>query len=165
VNPESVSKRASGLTPSRLRATEPYRHVLLPRIVAGAALLITGLTHLFVPEAPLRPLVEAAGFPFAAVISPVGVTLKIAAGISLLLGLWARLAGLVAVPIMLGAIYAHLVIDVWPNAPEMQEPPMIAPIAVLISAGYVLWRGAGRWSLDRRHSTRSATEVTLERST
>jgi len=145
-------------TRHRLRATEPYRHLLLPRVIAGVPLLVSGLTHVLVPEAPLRPLVEAAGFPLAAVVSPIAVAVKIVAGVSLLLGLWARIAGLVAVPIMLGAIYSHLVIDVWPNAPEMQEPPMVAPVAVLVAAGYVAWRGAGRWSLDRRHRSKTASD-------
>jgi len=147
-----------GPTRHRLRATEPSRHLLLPRVIAGVPLLVSGLTHLLVPEAPLRPLVEAAGFPLAAVISPIAVAVKIVAGVSLLLGLWARIAGLVAVPIMLGAIYSHLVIDVWPNAPEMQEPPMVAPVTVLVAAAYVAWRGAGRWSLDRRQRSKIAND-------
>ena len=75
--------------------------------------------------------------------------IEIAAGLSLLLGLWARVGALLAIPTMLGAIYAHLVIGVWPNGPE-NEPPIVLPVAVLVCAGYVLWRGAGRWSLDSR---------------
>jgi putative oxidoreductase len=147
VAPPSVRELASA---TRIRATLPYRHLLVPRIVAGVPLLVSGVTHLVVPEAPLRPLVEAAGFPLAAIISPVAVVAKIVAGVLLLLGAWARVAAAVAVPLMLGAVYSHLVIEVWPNAPEMQEPPMVAPIAVLTSSAYVLWRGAGRWSLDRQ---------------
>jgi len=54
---------------------------------------------------------------------------------------------------MLGAIYAHLVIDVWPNGPE-NEPPLALPIAVLLGAAYVAWRGPGRWSFDRRYHRR-----------
>lgn len=50
---------------------------------------------------------------------------------------------------MLGAIYAHLVIDVWPNGPE-NEPPLALLVAVIAGALYVLWRGAGRWRLDHR---------------
>lgn len=34
---------------------------------------------------------------------------------SLLLGPWARLGAAVAIPVTIGAAYAHLVIDVWPN--------------------------------------------------
>jgi putative oxidoreductase len=116
-------------------------------VVAGVPLLGIGLMHVFVPAAPMRPLVEAAGLPFAAVVSPVGVAIEIVAGLSLLLGLWARVGALLAIPTMLGAIYAHLVIGVWPNGPE-NEPPIVLPVAVLACAGYVLWRGAGRWSFD-----------------
>lgn len=144
-----ASEGIGGLTQARLRATEPYRHLLLPRIVAGVPLLGIGFAHVFIPEAPMRPLVEAAGFPFAAVVSPVAVTIEIVVGLSLLLGLWARIGALLAVPMMVGAIYAHLVIDVWPNGPD-NEPPLALPIAVIAGAGYVLWRGAGRWSLDQR---------------
>jgi putative oxidoreductase len=140
---------AGGLTQDRLRATGSHRHVLAPRIIAGVPLLGIGLAHVFVAEAPMRPLVEAAGFPLAAVVAPLGVAVEIIAGVSLLLGLWARVGALLAIPTMLGALYAHLVIDVWPNGPE-NEPPLALPIAVLVCAAYVLWRGAGRWSVDRR---------------
>jgi uncharacterized membrane protein YphA (DoxX/SURF4 family) len=68
---------------------------------------------------------------------------------SLLVGFWARLGAVLAIPVMVGAIYAHLTIDVWPNGAE-NEPPVGLPIAVLLAAAYVAWRGAGRWSLDGR---------------
>lgn len=144
------------LTQDRLRATTDHRHVLAPRIVAGVPLLVTSLSHAFVPEAALQPLVEAAGFPFAAVVSPIAVVVKVVAAVLLLLGLWARVGGMFGVLMMLGALYAHMVIDVWPNAPEMQEPPLVLPIAVLLGSAYVLWRGAGRWSLDHRRGRSSA---------
>jgi uncharacterized membrane protein YphA (DoxX/SURF4 family) len=54
---------------------------------------------------------------------------------------------LLAIPVMLGAIYAHLAIETWPNGAE-NEPPMMLPMAIIAGAGYVFWRGAGRWSLD-----------------
>jgi uncharacterized membrane protein YphA (DoxX/SURF4 family) len=135
----------------RLRVTGEQRHTLLPRVVAGVPLLGIGLAHVMVPEAPMRPLVEAAGLPLAGLISPIAVAIEIVAGLSLILGLWARVGGLLAIPTMLGALYAHAVIDVWPNGPD-NEPPMALPLAVMACAAYVLWRGAGRWSLDyRRH--------------
>jgi putative oxidoreductase len=142
---------SGGLTPDRLRATRPSRHVIVARIIAGAPLLGIGLAHVFVADAPMRPLVDAAGFPFAAVVAPVGVAVEIVAGLLLLLGLWARIGGLLAVPTMMGAVYAHLVIDVWPNGPE-NEPPLALPILVMVAAAYVVWHGAGRWSFDQRRS-------------
>ena len=150
--PTILATIADRMATDRLRATTDHRHLLVARIVAGVPLVMTALSHIFVPEAPLRPLVEAAGFPLAAVLSPVAIGVKIAAGCSLLLGLWARIGGFLGAGMMLGALYAHLVIDVWPNAPEVPEPPLIAPISVLVAAAYVLWRGAGRYSLDRRHT-------------
>lgn len=137
------------MTQDRLRGTQPSRHILLARVVAGVPLFGIGLAHVFVPEAAIRPMVEAAGFPFPAVVAPVGVAIQIVAGLSLLLGLWARIGGFLAVLSMLGAIYAHVVIDVWPGSVE-EGPPDALPIVVLAGAAYVLWRGAGRWSLDRR---------------
>lgn len=143
------------LTQERIRATGPYRHLLVPRIVAGVPLLAIGLAHVLIPEAPMRPLVEAAGFPFAAIVSPIAVAIEIVAGLSLLLGWWARAGGFLTIPTMLGAIYAHLTIDVWPNGPE-SEPPLMLPVLVILCAAYVLWRGAGRWSLDRRRDDAAA---------
>lgn len=102
----------------------------------------------------MRPLVEAAGIPLAAIVSPLGVAIEILAGLSLLLGLWARVAALLAVPTMLGAIYAHIVIGVWPNGAQ-SEPPLVLPVAVLACSAYVLWRVAGRWSIDRRRDPSS----------
>jgi len=122
---------------------------MVARTVAGVPLLGVGLAHALVPDTPMRPLVEAAGIPLAGLVSPVGVAVEIVAGLSLLLGLWARVGGALALPVMLGAVYAHLVIGVWPNGPE-NEPPIALPIAVLVCAAYVLWRGPGRWSLDHR---------------
>ena len=150
----STSARAGsigGLTIERIRATEPHRHILLPRAVAGLPLLAVGLAHVFVPDASMRALVEAAGLPLAAVLSPFAVGVELVAAVSLLLGFWARIGGVLAMVTMLMALYAHLVIDVWPNGVD-NEPPLALPIVIILCAGYVVWRGAGRWSLDRRGS-------------
>ncbi|MGH3507677.1 MAG: DoxX family protein [Nocardioidaceae bacterium] len=141
-------------TAERIRRTREYRYTLVLRVVAGVPLLGIGLAHVFAAEAPMRPLVEAAGIPFAGVVAPVAVAIEVVAGLSLLLGLWARIGALLAIPTMLGAIYAHLVIGVWPNGPE-NEPPLGLPVAVAVCAGLVLWKGAGRWSADHRHGGRS----------
>jgi putative oxidoreductase len=133
----------------RTHEEDVVAHTLLPRLVAGVPLLAIGMAHVLVADAPMRPLVEAAGFPLAAAVAPAAVAVEIIAGLALLLGLWARIGALLAIPTMLGAIWAHLVIDVWPNGPA-NEPPLVLPFAVLACAAYVLWKGAGRWSLDQR---------------
>lgn len=161
VQPTLAVKGIHGPAAARIRATDPQRHLLLARIVAGVPLLGIGLAHVLVPEAPMRPLVEAAGIPFADLVSPLGVAVEIVAGLSLLLGLWARVGGFLAIPTMLGAVYAHLVIDVWPNGAE-NEPPLALPVAVLLGAAYVVWRGAGPWSFDRRYHRRPAGQPAEE---
>lgn len=158
VRPTLVATGIDSPASARIRATGPQRHLLLVRFVAGAPLLGIGLAHALVPEAPMGPLVEAAGIPLAELISPAGVAVEIVAGLSLLLGLWARVGGLLAIPTMLGAIYAHLVIDVWPNGPE-SEPPLALPIAVLLCASYVAWRGPGPCSFDRRSARRQSGQL------
>jgi putative oxidoreductase len=145
----SAPEASGTLTQDRLRRTPPYRRMLLPRIIAGVPLFGIGLAHVFIPEAAMRPMVEAAGFPFPAVVAPVGVAVQIVAGFSLLAGWWARIGAFLGVLSMLGAIYAHIVIDVWPGE-GATGPPDALPITVLAGCLYVLWRGAGRWSLDRR---------------
>lgn len=130
--------------------TRPYRHLMIARLVAGVPLLGIGVMHVVAPETPMRPLVEAAGLPLPSLLAPVAVAFEIVAGVSLLVGAWARLGlgALLAIPTMAVAAYAHLAIDIWPNSGG--EPPLALPLSVLACAAYVLWRGAGRWSLDAR---------------
>jgi putative oxidoreductase len=130
------------------RRTGSHRHMVAPRVIAGLPLLFIGLIHVVDPELRMDPLVEAAGLPFVSVLAPLAVAAEIVAGVSLLLGAFARIGALIAIPTMLVAVYAHLTIDVWPNGAE-NEPPIVLPIAVALCAAYVLWRGAGRWSVDR----------------
>ncbi|MQA00578.1 MAG: DoxX family membrane protein [Dehalococcoidia bacterium] len=129
------------------RGTRPARHLVIPRLAAGAPLLVIGLAHVFDDSAPMQPLVEAAGLPAPALLAPAAVAAEVAAGVALLLGAFARAGAALAVVAMLAAIYAHATIDVWPNGAD-QEPPLALPIVVLLCGAYILWRGAGRWSID-----------------
>lgn len=142
----------AGQTRDRL-ATGRYRHMVIPRVVAGVPLLGVGLIHAVDPAFGMRPLVEAAGLPFPAVLSPIAVAIEITAGAALLLGTWARIAGLLGALTMVVATYAHLAIDVWPNGAE-NEPPILLPLLIAAAAVYVAWRGAGRWSIDRLRAAR-----------
>jgi uncharacterized membrane protein YphA (DoxX/SURF4 family) len=131
-----------------LQTTRAERLSVAFRLIAGVPLLAIGLAHVFEPSAPMAPLVEAAGLPAVSVLSPVAVAIEIAAGIMLMAGFYARLGAALAIPAMAVAVYAHIVIDVWPNGAE-NEPPIVLPLAVMACAAYVLKVGAGRWSIDR----------------
>lgn len=136
-----------------VRDTQAHRHILIARLVAGVPLVVMGLAHVFVSDAAMRPMVEAAGFPFPGVIAPIGVAMQIVGGLLILVGLWARVGALLGVVTMLGAVYAHIAIETWPAG---QGPPDALPVVTLLGSAYVLWRGAGLWSLDRR-SMRTTT--------
>jgi len=84
-----------------IRRTQPLKHILIARLIAGLPLLV------------LRGALSRSG-------AAIG-------------------CGSMAV-----ALYAHITAD-WPD-----EPPIVLPIAVLVAAVYVLWRGGGAWSLDVR---------------
>ena len=139
--------RTTTWIPRELQSTGRDRHTIVPRLVAGLPLLGIGLAHVFDAGAPMTPLVEAAGLPAAALLSPFAVAVEIVMGVLLLAGFYARLAAALAIPTMAVAVYAHAVIDVWPNGAD-NEPPILLPLAVMACAAYLLWRGAGRWSLD-----------------
>ena len=130
-----------------LSRTDRSRATIVVRVIGGVPLLLIGLVHAFGTSAPMQPLVEAMGLPFAGVLAPLAVAAEIVAALSLLLGLWARAGGLLAVGVMAVAFAAHLVIEVWPSP---NEPPTPLPLVILACAAYVAWRGAGRWSLDAR---------------
>jgi putative oxidoreductase len=140
----AIQQRAWTL--SGIQATSGGRHLIVPRLIAGLPLLLIGLAHVFDDSARMTPLVEAAGLPAVSLLSPTAVAIEIIAGTLLLLGLYARLGSVLAIPTMAVATYAHLAIDIWPNP---NEPPIALPLIVIACAAYILWRGAGSWSVDR----------------
>jgi uncharacterized membrane protein YphA (DoxX/SURF4 family) len=72
---------------------------------------------------------------------------EISVGILLLVGLFARLAAFVVLAIMVVATYVHIVVDDPALFPLQPSAPVI-PLGVIVLAGFVIWRGAGSWSLD-----------------
>jgi uncharacterized membrane protein YphA (DoxX/SURF4 family) len=133
--------------------TKPPKHLVVVRVFSGGPLLAFGLMHLS-GAAPMRPLLEAAGMPapgLGAVVAPIA---QIIAGLMILAGLWTRLGAVIAIGAMLGAVYTHIQIpsDGWPvSSGGPQEPPlMYLALAIIALCGYLLWKGAGAWSVDQR---------------
>lgn len=123
-------------------------HLIVPRLAAGLPLLVLGAKHFIDPE-HFRKILEVSGFP-----GPVDASLidapaaEVIAGVLLLLGLFARVGGLLGIATMLPAILATVKLmnlDI-PDKPFV--PPLPLPIVVLLCSAYVLWRGAGAWSVD-----------------
>ncbi len=127
----------------KLTQTGELKHMLAPRLIGGLPLLGIGMMHL-TGAAPMRPILEAANIPMVGLHAALVPLVEIVAGAMLLAGAFARVGGVLAVLTMIGAIYAHAVAT-WED-----EPPIVLPIVVLVAAGYVVVRGAGAWSVDRK---------------
>lgn len=133
------------------------------RFVAGAILLVFGLMHVS-GMMPMWPLIQAAGLPAPHLTAIAASIAEVLAGISLLLGAYARVGAALAIGVMLGAVLTHLRIpnDAWPDVEQIAENPtattneplflMYVAIAIIFIGGIIIWKGAGRWSLDRRQS-------------
>jgi uncharacterized membrane protein YphA (DoxX/SURF4 family) len=93
----------------------------------------------------------AAGIPLYTISRWSVPFLEIVVGLALGVGFVVRLAGLVVVGIMLVATYVHLVVDD-PSLFPLQPSAPIIPLIVIAAAAYLMWRGAGAWSLDLRKS-------------
>ena len=123
------------------------------RISLGLLVVMTGVMKLVVPtlaDAWSGQLI-AAELPFYTLSRWSVPFVEIAVGALLLVGVYARLAGMVVVGIMVVATYVHLVVDD-PSLFPLQPSEPIIPIAVVALTAYILWRGAGAWSRDLRAS-------------
>ena len=131
----------------RLRHTTEDRRVAILRIVGGVPLLLFGIMHLADPE-PFRQMLEVSGLPFVELNLIAAPLTEVAAGLLLISGYLARLSGIFAASTMIAAAYATVILARLGSGPEV--PPMALPVAVLAISTYVLWRGAGAWSLALR---------------
>ena len=95
------------------------------------------------------------GLPFHSVNMWLVPLVEIVLGGMLIMGLFGRVASLVAIVMMIVATYVHLVVhnpELFPLQPE--EP--IIPLVTILLCLYVLWAGSGSWSIDLRQQESDA---------
>ncbi len=127
------------------------------RLLLAMLFLMTGVMKLVVPmlaEAWSGQLL-AAGLPLYSITRWTVPFVEIGVGVVLGAGAFVRLAGIVVVGIMLAATYVHVVVDD-PTLFPLQPSEPIIPLVVLVLTVYILWRGAGAWSLDLRATSSGA---------
>ena len=129
----------------QLRQTDGNKRVAVLRIVAGLPLVTFGAMHLVDPGS-FRTILEASRVPFVELNLIAAPITEVIAGLLLITGYLARLGGLAGAVTMLAAAWSTAILAGIPSAPEV--PPMPLPLVVLAISTYVLWRGAGAWSLD-----------------
>jgi len=146
-----------------LRRTEDNKLGGAIRVFLGVLFVMTGAMKLLVPtlaDAWAGQLL-AAELPFYTLSRWSVPFVEMAVGALLLVGTYARLAGLAVVGIMFVATYVHLVVDD-PSLFPLQPSEPIIPIVVVVLTAYILWQGAGSWSSDLRASTAYADPESAE---
>jgi uncharacterized membrane protein YphA (DoxX/SURF4 family) len=139
---------------SRIRHTSCNSIAGLCRALLGFLFLSTGVMKFVVPSlrSAFSGQLAEAGLPFHSINMWLVPLVEIVLGVKFLVGLYGRLASLVAIVMMIVATYVHLVVhnpDLFPLQPEAP----IIPLVTILLCLYVLWAGSGSWSIDLRWPT------------
>ncbi len=121
------------------------------RILLAVLFLMTGAMKLLVPmlAEALSGQLLAANIPLHTVSRWTVPFLEMALGIILVVGIFVRPAAVVVIGIMVVATYVNLVVDD-PSLFPLQPKKPIIPLMVIVMSVYIMWRGAGAWSMDLR---------------
>jgi uncharacterized membrane protein YphA (DoxX/SURF4 family) len=149
---------------SAVTKTADRKIMLIPRLLAGLPMLGFGVMHFVKPE-HFREILIASGIPMvelSAIAAPLALILG---GLLLLLGLFARIGGLLGIATMVVAIYSTVVLSgmTVDNLPAgLTEvpfvPPLPVPVIVTIASLVVVVMGGGGWSLDWRCQSCQASQ-------
>ncbi len=119
------------------------------RLLLAILFLMTGVMKLLVPmlaEAWSGQLL-AANLPLYSITRWTVPFLEMLLGVVLATGGFVRPAVVVVMGIMVVAAYVHVVVDD-PSLFPLQPSEPIIPLIVIVLSLYLLWKGAGSWSLD-----------------
>jgi len=138
-----------------LTKTTNQKHIAILRIIAGAPLFAFGIMHL-TGAMPMKPLIEAAGLPMPGITAMITPPMMILAGLLLLIGAFARIGAVIGIGTMLGAVMTHIKIpsDAWPIPAETAPNPnpyipmLLFAVIIIVFSAYVIYKGAGAWSID-----------------
>ncbi len=132
-----------------MRKTNSSKGLGINRIFLATIFLMTGVMKLAFEKFGAAwnvQLIEAM-IPFPSFFYWYVPVLEIIIGIMLAVGFYARLAAALVIPIMLVAIYVHLVVNnplAFPAQPNMP----IMPILIILMAIQTVRKGGGAWSKD-----------------
>ncbi len=127
------------------------------RILLAVLFLMTGAMKLLIPmlaDAWSGQLL-AANLPLYSITRWTVPFLEMLLGVVLATGGFVRPAVVVVMGIMVVATYVHVVVDD-PSLFPLQPSEPIIPLIVVVLSFYLLWKGAGSWSLDLRATQAAA---------
>ncbi len=146
------------MTLDHIRSTSDDKVAGVVRLLLAIVFVMTGVMKLVVPmlgEAWSGQLL-AANVPFYTLTRWTMPFVEIGVGVALTVGTHARLASVIVMGIMVAATYVHVVVDD-PTLFPLQPSEPIIPLIVLLMSAYIVWRGAGAWSVDLRAMTSHST--------
>ncbi len=149
------------MIPENIRNTSDDKVAGVVRLLLAMIFVMAGVMKLVSPILGdiWSGQLQAANLPFYSLTRWTVPFVEIGVGVALTVGLYARLASVIVMGIMVAATYVHLVVDD-PTLFPLQPSEPIVPLIVLVMGAYIVWRGAGAWSADLRamasHSTTSS---------
>ncbi len=139
-----------------LTKTSGYRVVIVPRVLAGLPLVGFGILHYLKPS-HFQDILIASEIPMVELNVYAAPLFEVLGGVLLLLGLYARVGGLLGIATMGVAFYSTVVLsgmtvaDLPEGLTEIPKvPPLPLPVMVAVTSLVVVILGGGAWSLDRR---------------
>jgi uncharacterized membrane protein YphA (DoxX/SURF4 family) len=138
---------------TQLRNTSDDKIAGALRILLSLVFFMAGILKVVVPhlgEAFSGQLI-AAHIPFYGVSLYAFPIVEMVLGLTLFFGLHTRLSAAIAAVTMVVAAYVHLAVED-PSLFPLQPVEPIGPLVLLVMLLYVLWKGAGAWSVDLRET-------------
>ena len=145
------------MTTDVLRRTSDDKLAGSVRLLLAVVFLMTGAMKLVVPmlaEAWSGQLL-AANLPLYSITRWTVPFLELFLGAALAVGVFVRPAATMVIGIMIVATYVHVVVHD-PSLFPLQPSQPVIPLIVIAMSSYVLWRGAGAWSLDLKATNAAA---------
>ncbi len=146
------------MIPENVRNTSDDKVAGVVRLLLAMIFVMAGVMKLVSPILGdvWSSQLQAANVPLYSLTRWTVPFVEIGVGVALTVGLYARLASVIVMGIMVAATYVHLVVDD-PTLFPLQPSEPVVPLIVLLMSAYIVWRGAGTWSADLRamasHST------------
>ena len=127
------------------------------RMALGALFLMTGVMKLAVPALgdAFSQQLAAGGIPWIGLMTWLVPLVEIGSGLALLIGAYTRIVAIVIIFVMSVASYVHLAVDD-PEVFPLQPHEPVVPLAVIVMAAFLVWRGGGSGSVDLRDVPRGA---------
>jgi uncharacterized membrane protein YphA (DoxX/SURF4 family) len=133
----------------QLRKTSNNRMGGVLRLMLGFMFVMAGILKVVVPSLgqAFSGQLIAANIPLQGIVLFTFPIVETVLGVLLVVGFHARLSAAAAAISMVVATYVHAVVKD-PSLFPLQPVEPIGPLVLLAIALYVLWAGAGAWSID-----------------